>query len=121
MNLLYHIKQAVCERKTTYNFFHMADRLAKIFGTEEDKYCFFVLTTTHHRVNCPFYYKIGACRHGDRCSKQHTKPILSQTIIIHHMYENPPAAIAFAEGNEITLCVRYEGSRGGIEGGDKAF
>ena len=35
----------------------MADRLAKKFGTEDDK------------VNCPFYYKIGACRHGDSCTR----------------------------------------------------
>eukprot|EP01047_Picozoa_sp_COSAG01_P099181 COSAG01_NODE_29244_length_642_cov_0.732965_1_plen_73_part_10 len=38
-----------------------AGRLARIFGTEEDK------------VNCPFYFKIGACRHGDRCSRLHNK------------------------------------------------
>ncbi|URE25589.1 splicing factor U2AF [Musa troglodytarum] len=31
----------------------MAEHLASIFGTEKD------------RVNCPFYFKIGACRHGD--------------------------------------------------------
>jgi len=67
----------------------MAERLARIFGTEEDK------------VNCPFYYKIGACRHGDRCSKLHNKPLLSQTIIIPHMYENPPAAVAFSEGIKV--------------------
>eukprot|EP00826_Nyctotherus_ovalis_P040757 TRINITY_DN4041_c0_g2_i2.p1 TRINITY_DN4041_c0_g2~~TRINITY_DN4041_c0_g2_i2.p1 ORF type:complete len:216 (+),score=43.35 TRINITY_DN4041_c0_g2_i2:28-648(+) len=67
----------------------MADRLARIFGTEEDK------------VNCPFYYKIGACRHGDRCTKLHNKPLLSQTIIIPHMYENPPASIAFSEGTKV--------------------
>ncbi|KAF5782231.1 putative transcription factor C3H family [Helianthus annuus] len=40
----------------------MAEHLASIFGTEKD------------RVNCLFYFKIGACRHGDRCSRLHTKP-----------------------------------------------
>ena len=55
----------------------MAQHLAKIFGTEEDK------------VNCPFYFKIGACRHGDRCSRQHHKPPFSQTMIVQHMYQNP--------------------------------
>lgn len=35
----------------------MAAHLANIFGTEQD------------RVNCSFYLKIGACRHGDRCSR----------------------------------------------------
>lgn len=31
-----------------------------------------------HRVNCSFYFKIGACRHGDRCSRIHNKPTFSQ-------------------------------------------
>ena len=31
----------------------MAEHLARIFGSEED------------RVNCPFYFKMGACRNGD--------------------------------------------------------
>lgn len=55
----------------------MAQHLASIFGTEKD------------RVNCPFYFKIGACRHGDRCSRMHNKPTVSQTILIHNMYLNP--------------------------------
>jgi len=55
----------------------MADRLAKVFGTEED------------RVNCPFYAKIGTCRHGDRCSRLHNKPLFSQSICFVHMYANP--------------------------------
>uniref|UniRef100_A0A8C3SKV1 C3H1-type domain-containing protein n=1 Tax=Chelydra serpentina TaxID=8475 RepID=A0A8C3SKV1_CHESE len=29
-------------------------------------------------VNCSFYFKIGACRHGDRCSRLHNKPTFSQ-------------------------------------------
>jgi splicing factor U2AF subunit len=56
----------------------MADHLARIFGTEEDK------------VNCPFYYKIGACRHGERCSRNHMRPQFSQTILIPHLYAAPP-------------------------------
>ncbi len=40
----------------------MADRLARVFGTEEDK------------VNCSFFFKIGACRHGDKCTRLHYKP-----------------------------------------------
>lgn len=57
-----------------------AEHLARIHGTEEDK------------VNCPFYFKIGACRHGDRCSRQHNKPPFSQTILLKHMYKNPASA-----------------------------
>lgn len=67
----------------------MADKLARIFGTEEDK------------VNCPFYFKIGACRHGDTCTRLHNKPILSQTLLFFHLYDNPPAAVAFSDGMEV--------------------
>ncbi|RKU40651.1 hypothetical protein DL546_000729 [Coniochaeta pulveracea] len=55
----------------------MANFLASIFGTEQDK------------VNCSFYYKIGACRHGDRCSRKHVKPSYSQTILMPNLYHNP--------------------------------
>lgn len=37
-------------------------------------YCLFFSS----RVNCSFYFKIGACRHGDRCSRLHNKPTFSQ-------------------------------------------
>ncbi|KAL7747752.1 hypothetical protein RI367_006875 [Sorochytrium milnesiophthora] len=55
----------------------MADYLASIYGTEKDK------------VNCSFYFKIGACRHGDRCSRKHVKPTFSQTVLINNVYNNP--------------------------------
>eukprot|EP00828_Plagiopyla_frontata_P040352 TRINITY_DN544_c0_g2_i4.p1 TRINITY_DN544_c0_g2~~TRINITY_DN544_c0_g2_i4.p1 ORF type:complete len:274 (-),score=24.16 TRINITY_DN544_c0_g2_i4:109-930(-) len=67
----------------------MADRLARLFGTEEDK------------VNCSFFFKIGACRHADKCTRTHYRPPISQTLLIPHMYDNPPAALAMAEGREI--------------------
>jgi splicing factor U2AF subunit len=41
------------------------------------------------QVNCSFYYKIGACRHGDRCSRKHVKPSYSQTILLPNLYQNP--------------------------------
>lgn len=41
------------------------------------------------RVNCPFFFKMGACRHGDRCSRLHHRPVFSQTILLPHMYQNP--------------------------------
>ncbi|CAM0882030.1 unnamed protein product [Alopecurus aequalis] len=55
----------------------MAEHLASIFGTEKD------------RVNCPFYFKIGACRHGDRCSRIHNRPTISPTIVLMNMYQRP--------------------------------
>ena len=55
----------------------MAEHLSRIYGTEEDK------------LNCPFYIKMGACRHGDRCARQHLKPMFSQTLLIPHMFQMP--------------------------------
>lgn len=67
----------------------MAEHLARIIGTEED------------RINCPFYWKIGACRHGDQCSRTHFKPSSGQTLVLRHLYQNPPVALAIAEGQDV--------------------
>jgi splicing factor U2AF subunit len=66
----------------------MAQHLARIHGTEEDK------------VNCPFYFKIGACRHSDRCSRLHHRPAFSCTLLIKHLYRHP---IRQAELNAASL------------------
>ncbi|KAL8672316.1 MAG: hypothetical protein Q9224_007584, partial [Gallowayella concinna] len=81
----------------------MANYLASIFGTEQDKVSSSPLPSfqpqnssktvplINHaiQVNCSFYYKIGACRHGDRCSRKHVKPSYSQTILLPNLYQNP--------------------------------
>lgn len=68
----------------------MANKLGDLFGTEEDK------------VNCPFYFKIGACRHGDKCIRVHNKPTSSETILIKNMYQNTSAEIAISEGKKVS-------------------
>jgi splicing factor U2AF subunit len=55
----------------------MAFHLQGIYGTEQD------------RVNCPFYYKIGACTFGDRCARLHNKPTESQTVLLANIYHTP--------------------------------
>jgi splicing factor U2AF 35 kDa subunit len=55
----------------------MADYLASIYGTEKDK------------VNCSFYFKIGACRHGEKCTKTHNRPSFSQTVLLRNLYLYP--------------------------------
>jgi len=67
----------------------MAEYLASIFGTEKDK------------VNCSFYFKIGACRHGDKCSRLHNKPTFSQTLLLQNMFQNPQNKVAGPDGKEI--------------------
>ncbi|KAI4882069.1 hypothetical protein NFI96_028318, partial [Prochilodus magdalenae] len=62
-----------------------------IFGTEKDK------------VNCSFYFKIGACRHGDRCSRLHNKPTFSQTILIQNIYRNPQNSAQTADASRCAV------------------
>lgn len=52
------------------------------------------------RINCPFYFKIGSCRNGDRCNRMHSKPTSGQTILIPHMYPMIPDAMAVANDDE---------------------
>ena len=47
-------------------------------------------------LQCPFYFKIGACRHGDRCSRAHNKPSVSPTLLLRNLYENAAAGNASA-------------------------
>eukprot|EP00116_Pleurobrachia_bachei_P002368 sb/3462630/ len=63
----------------------MAEYLASIFGTEKDK------------VNCTFYFKIGACRHGDTCTRIHNRPTFSQTIVLVNMYKSPAVTNAILD------------------------
>ncbi|PAA71553.1 hypothetical protein BOX15_Mlig031356g1 [Macrostomum lignano] len=68
----------------------MAEYLASIFGTEKDK------------VNCSFFYKIGACRHGEQCSRLHNKPTFSQTVVLQNLYIAPANTAQTADGSHIT-------------------
>ncbi|KAF6031338.1 hypothetical protein EB796_010358 [Bugula neritina] len=38
---------------------------------------------------CSFFRKVGACRFGDRCSRVHTKPAISKTLLVSGMYNHP--------------------------------
>ncbi|ODQ78108.1 hypothetical protein BABINDRAFT_9710 [Babjeviella inositovora NRRL Y-12698] len=49
----------------------------RAYGSEQDK------------VNCTFYYKIGACRHGAKCSRKHIQPASSHTVLCPNFFQNP--------------------------------
>ena len=34
------------------------------------------------------------CRHGDRCSRLHTKPTISQTVLLVNIYQSPELTVA---------------------------
>merc|ERR1712038_2124572 len=76
-------------QKLFHVYHKMAEYLASIFGTEKDK------------VNCSFNFKIGACRHGDRCSRIHNKPTFSQTIVLQNLYINPQNSAKSADGSHL--------------------
>lgn len=44
------------------------------------------LTTQKNGLPCPFYTKIGACRHGGKCSRSHTVPPVSKTVILKNFH-----------------------------------
>lgn len=81
----------------------MASHLSNIYGSEQVGYIFdswspfsarqetnvLKFRCYKDKVNCSFYLKIGACRHGERCSRKHIKPTFSQTFVIANMYQNP--------------------------------
>jgi len=67
----------------------MAEYLASIFGTEKDK------------VNCSFFFKTGACTHGERCSRIHNRPTFSQTILLQNLYINPQNSAKTADGSHL--------------------
>mmetsp|Transcript_67612 Transcript_67612/g.133442 ORF Transcript_67612/g.133442 Transcript_67612/m.133442 type:complete len:236 (-) Transcript_67612:73-780(-) len=62
--------------------------MSNTFATEED------------RVNCPFYFKIGACRNGDRCNRAHVRPQVSQTLLLPHLYPNIPDSLSIANDED---------------------
>lgn len=65
-----------------------------------------VVTLCSHslrRVNCPFYFKIGACRHGDMCSRLHNKPTISETVLLKNMYQNPLASAVSVDGSALEM------------------
>jgi len=66
----------------------MAERLARLYGTEQDS------------VNCAFFAKMGACRYGAMCKKNHHRPGFSPCLQIDHMYGNPVAA---AQGTNVDI------------------
>ncbi|KAM3678552.1 splicing factor U2AF 35 kDa subunit isoform X2 [Ammospiza nelsoni] len=63
----------------------------------------FQVRVQKRQVNCSFYFKIGACRHGDRCSRLHNKPTFSQTILIQNIYRNPQNSAQTADGSHCAV------------------
>lgn len=52
------------------------------------------------RTNCPFYFKIGACRNGDRCNRMHQRPSMSNVLLLQHMYPATPETMTVSNDEE---------------------
>ncbi|XP_006998501.1 splicing factor U2AF 35 kDa subunit-like isoform X1 [Peromyscus maniculatus bairdii] len=60
--------------------------------------CLPSLVPKNFKLNCTFYFRTGACRHGDRCSRLHNKPTFSQTVALMNIYHNPQNSAQSADG-----------------------
>lgn len=40
-----------------------------------------------HKLICTFYQKIGACRHGEKCSRRHIRPTQLRTVLLANLYQ----------------------------------
>ena len=44
---------------------------------------------------------VGACTHGERCSRIHNKPTFSQTVLLSNLYINPQNSAKTADGSHL--------------------
>ncbi|KAF7684085.1 Splicing factor U2af 38 kDa subunit [Astathelohania contejeani] len=61
--------------------------------------------------DCPFFLKVGVCRHGDECTKNHPVVTSSNTILIPNFYFYPahdPASKMLKESIQEHLDLFYE-------------
>ncbi|QLQ81784.1 hypothetical protein HG537_0G00380 [Torulaspora globosa] len=65
------------------------------------------------RETCNFYYKIGACRHGDKCSKRHVKPTKSHTIVLYNLIYFPTNGLDDSQFDQLYEDVYIEACRFG--------
>lgn len=58
--------------------------------------------TGNKNKECPFYLKIGCCRHGTSCSRVHVIPTSARTILIAHAFEETPESFKLASEEDFT-------------------
>ncbi|XP_062268085.1 U2 small nuclear ribonucleoprotein auxiliary factor 35 kDa subunit-related protein 2 isoform X2 [Platichthys flesus] len=65
------------------------------FGTELDV------------ANCPFFLKTGACRFGTRCSRKHSYPSSSPTLMIRSMFKTFGMEESHRDDYDIDACLEH--------------
>ncbi|XP_067669548.1 U2 small nuclear ribonucleoprotein auxiliary factor 35 kDa subunit-related protein 2-like [Haliotis asinina] len=60
------------------------------------------------RDQCPFFMKTGACRFAERCSRSHTYPESSCTIMLPGMFANFRLEQSLVDENDTDLALEYD-------------
>ena len=58
--------------------------------------------TSSGQPSCPFFEKLGSCRHSEHCERTHHSPSASETLLIRQLYLNNTAETALSEGKPVT-------------------
>lgn len=61
---------------------------------------------------CNFFMKTGICKYGEKCTKKHTKPLRSHTVMFHRLYSDPVYIERGKLLNEMKKSGRLEQSHG---------
>lgn len=56
-----------------------------------------------NQIFCTFYQRIGACMHGETCSRMHVHPSISKTILLTNFYPNPLKVISMLPENTLII------------------
>ncbi|XP_049784667.1 U2 small nuclear ribonucleoprotein auxiliary factor 35 kDa subunit-related protein 2 [Schistocerca cancellata] len=59
---------------------------------------------------CPFFTKTGACRFGDRCSRNHPRPGISKVLLIPNFYSHFGMDQSMADEYDTDVLLEYEDS-----------
>ncbi|XP_071454247.1 U2 small nuclear ribonucleoprotein auxiliary factor 35 kDa subunit-related protein 2-like [Hetaerina americana] len=79
-------------------------------GGERPSFANDVNETNPNKPLCPFFIKTGACRFGDRCSRNHPRPALSKTILLSNFYSHFGMDQSMLDEYDSDLLLEYEDS-----------
>ncbi|XP_046401876.1 U2 small nuclear ribonucleoprotein auxiliary factor 35 kDa subunit-related protein 1 [Ischnura elegans] len=79
-------------------------------GGERPSFANDVNETNPNKPLCPFFIKTGACRFGDRCSRNHPRPALSKIVMVPNFYSHFGMDQSMLDEYDTDLLLEYEDS-----------
>ncbi|KAG8228094.1 hypothetical protein J437_LFUL000096 [Ladona fulva] len=79
-------------------------------GGERPAFASDVSETNPNMPVCPFFSKTGACRFGDRCSRNHPRPALSKVVLLPNFYSHFGMDQSMHDEYDTDLMLEYEDS-----------